>query len=557
MFFSALLPMWGAAFVVSLACAGVGTALVSSKRAIVTTGAGWGAFLLVCAVPWVAGLSAHAAQPLCWVFLAAGLALALRRRNGSEIFALLLASLVSAAIVGWPFLRYRGLLAYGAHGLDEWGYVITAEWLQDHSLRQLPEIAVDPMRFNWTWHVLSVRERPLIYESLACFGAGTWLAPAQAYIAYFIAVLGSAIAAFAREPGIFCVKSWLLAFLPCAALAFHPLIILPWIAGYYGGTMTTLFTALAFGAAASPEEETPRTEAWAGATLLLVGCAALYAREFLFVALAVGGGPLAVAVIKGALRHDFSALAPSRFNRRVIVLAVAILVLGTAVVGLHPYQPIGTGRQQSPLTAARHAIDLFGGTTPYMWLGYSPGDSAARDPLGEPIGLAALFVAVWLLALISWSRWKARRDMSVPWLALIAAGVIAQAFWDELIMAKTLAIFGIAFLAILAAASADLRHRWLGLAAAVLCAFAGVRSAPEARQILRHPFIMATTRDVGQVVDGYDWRSLAYLHYLEDQRGLDWPTHLETYHAVTHFLPRELQLRVAQKYHVDPKASLP
>ena len=127
-----------------------------------------------------------------------------------------------------------------------WGYVIAAEWLQKHSYLQLPQPGIDPMRFNWTYHVLLIHERPLNYTSLACLASAAGLSAVNAYLAYPIALLSSLAMALAREVRVFRLWPWSLAVVPAIIVAFHPLIVLPWIAGFFGGSIAAGFVAMGF-----------------------------------------------------------------------------------------------------------------------------------------------------------------------------------------------------------------------------------------------------------------------------------------------------------------------
>ena len=89
-------------------------------------------------------------RPLFWAFFVAGIAAFVRDRRWPELIcATLCAGAISAALCA-PFFLYQKVLAYGAHGTDMWGYIIAADWLSGHSIRDLPDLGNVPMRFNWT-----------------------------------------------------------------------------------------------------------------------------------------------------------------------------------------------------------------------------------------------------------------------------------------------------------------------------------------------------------------------------------------------------------------------
>ncbi len=550
--FSTVLPVAAVALLLSMTCWSVGSALVSSESPLVGMLCGWCCFLLLCAIPWVAGLSAAAVRPGLWLFFAAGIVATVRGRRWREFLCAAVCTAAMTALLCAPFLRFPGLLAYGAHGLDMWGYVSTADWLQDHSIRTLPEIGFSPMRFNWTWHVLLTRERPLIYESLACLGSGTALIPTQAYLAYPVALLSSLAMALSREPRVFQLKHWSLALLPAIVLCFHPLIILPWIAGFFGGSITALFTALAFAGAVAAREGRERTEALALAALMLGFCAGLYSLKFLYVALLVGGVPLLAPGVALLLRHDFGPLRTARPGWLAVTTLAVFAALTVALVMLGRDQKVDTGLEQLPTTAAGHFLGIFGGSSPYYWLGYAPGGPFDRSAWHNPVGLAALLVMTTLFILVTRARWRADRDIRLPLLAILCAGLVAQTAGDELIMAKALAVFGFTLLIVLAAISTELRHRALGLTALVICCLPVLRTVREMKQFVYDPYITCTEENVADVRDGQDWRIMSYLHFQEERAGIDWARYPRSYYSLTQFLPIALKQQLAQKYHMPP-----
>ena len=560
--FTTVLPVWGAALLLSVCCWSIGTWLVASKSPLVAMLCGWCVFLLLCTVPWIGGFSSQLARPLFWLFLAGGLYLAFKQRRWANLASAVICTAVIVALLGYPFIRFPGLLAYGAHGVDMWGYVITAEWLQHHSIRTLPEIGVDPMRFNWTWHVLSIQERPLNYESLACLSSATGLAITKAYLLYPVVLLSSLAMAVARQPGIFGLKYWVLALVPALALVFHPLFVQPWVAGYFGGSITAGFVALALAGAVAAEAGPARTEAVGLAALMLVLCAALYTEKFLYVALAVGAVPLLFALVGLTLRFEARPFAltlrvahrplhyprPGRLLTAVISCACAEAI---AVICLGQDLPPNTGVAQLPDTALGHFLGIFGGSSPYVWLGYDVSRDFDRNFLSNPVGAVTLVVMLSLLILVSLHRWQASRDVLVPLFALLCFGLVGWTYADELIMAKTLAIFGFALLVMLAAASSNLRSWSLGLVAAAVCCLPCVRSAAQMQEVIHAPYYShCTEQDVTQARDGQDWRFLAFLYFCEDKVGVDWTKYPETYNAVTHFLPPPMKERLAKKYHI-------
>ena len=548
--FTTVLPVWGVALLLTLSCWSIGSAVVTAKSPLVGMLAGWCAFLLLCTITWVVGLPASAMRPFFWAFFAFGLWLTVRGRRWPELVCATVCTGAITALLGAPFLRFPGLLAYGAHGLDMWGYVITADWLQTHSFRTLPEVGVSPMRFNWTWYVLLTRDRPLNYESLACLGAATGLTTAKAYFAYPVILLSSLAMSLAREPWVFRFKYWFLALLLVVAVVFHPLLILPWIAGFFGGTIVAGFTAMAFAGAAVAQDGEARRESLALAVLMMVFCAGLYSFKFLYVGLALGGVPLLIPTVIMMLKHDFTPLKEFRPGRLLAVLLVTIGLVAAAVLFLGKDQVVDTGLPQLPITAAGHFLGIYGGSSPFVWLGYDVSRAFDREPWFNPVGLAALGLMTLLFLLVAWRRWQESRDYMVPVLVGLCAGVVWMVSDDELIMAKTLAIFGFTLLILLAAVSRHLRHWSLGLLAAAVCCLPCLRSAAEMQDIIWGPYITCTEENAADILDGQDWRVLAYLHFREDKDGFNWAKNPRTYSSVTHFLPDRLKQRLAKKYHM-------
>ena len=555
--FNLVLSVWGVALLLSLSCWSVGAALVRSQSPVVGMLCGWCLFLLLCSLPWMIGVPTHTLRPLFWVFFAAGLVLTFKNRRWPELACAGLCTAAISAMLCAPFFRVPGLLAYGAHGTDMWGYVITAEWLQTHSYFHLPELGVDPMRFNWTWHVLFVHERPLNYSSLACLASATGLSTVNAYLAYLTVLLASLAMALAREPKIFRLWHWSLAVVPALIVVFHPLLVLQWIAGFFGGSIAAGFVALGFAGAAVHETGRARTEALCLSTLMLVFCGALYSQKILLVALVVGGAPVLLAVIVMLLRHDFSPLRGNRPGRLASAVLGFLFVVCIGLLLLGSDQPPNTGLSEDPLTAAGHFLGIFGGSSPFVWLGYDFSRAFDRIPLSNPVGLAAAGLMLVLFVSVSWTRWAASRDLradvQIPLLAGLAVGVIAVSHDDELIMAKTLTVFGFTLLYLLAVVSSQLRHWTLGLAALLVCCTPGVRSAVEMRDIIWGPYIECTEVNMTNDIDGQVWRSLAFLYFREDKEGVDWSKYPKTYGDITHFLPVSAQERIAKRYHM-PKS---
>ena len=240
----------------------------------------------------------------------------------------------------------------------------------------------------------------------------------------------------------------------------------------------------------------------------------------------------------------------SRVSEDTAVGVFTVAAMAVVTLTLGEDQKVNTGMSQAPLTAAGHGLNVFGGSSPYVWMGYDPGRTFDRVPWENPVGLAALVVMTMLLVLATWTRWRDEHDLLIPLVLGLCLAPLLRTFGDEMIMQKALIVFGFATLVVLAAVSSELRSLRLGLVAAVICAMPAVRSAHELWDIIYQPTITCTESNLADISDGQDWRILGYLHYREDRDGYDWAANPRFYHAITQFLPRPYQQRLADKYHL-------
>jgi hypothetical protein len=555
--YTTVLPVWGAALLLVVGCWGFGQLLVTSQKTLVHLLAGWCAFLLLCAVAWVVGLSAHAMRPVFWIFFATGWVNLIRGRRWSGLVTAAFCTGTMTFFLCAPCVLWPGLLAYGANGTDMWGYICTAEWLYSHSIRDLPDVGHVALRFNWVWQVLGTRERPMIYESLACLGSSTGLSPLQAYDMYPVALLSTLAIGISWEPGVFGLKRWYLAVIPAVLMAYHPLLILHWIAGFFGGMIVGMFAGLAFAAVVAAEEGRPRSEVLAFGALMMIYCAGLYTGQFLLLGPIVLGVPAAASGVLIVWRKGWRGLLNFRPNWRVVaVVAVAIaltietLALSGDEVGSSP------GGSELSRRVVGQFLGLFGATNPYSWMEYAPLYWRDIDPLHNPGGTLAGLGLLILLGLVAWRRWRTVQDIRVPVLVALCLGCLWQMGRDQHIMAKGMPVFGVALLFVLAAVSGELRHWSLGLAAAIICCMPFVRSAPAFWEMEHGPYISCTEENMVDLDDADFWRIVAYLYFREDQdvgrNVINWrtPKHRMTFFALTCYLPDSVRKELTLKYHV-------
>lgn len=548
---STVLCVGGAAWLVSVACWGVGSRLVVSKQPLVAMLAGWCAFLLLCALPWLAGIPAVWMRPLFWIFFAGGIVVMVQRRKWADLLAALICTMAITLLVGLPYLKYDRVLGYGAHGTDMWGYINGAEWLQAHSIRDLPEPGVDPMRFNWTWYVFSTRERPLIYESLACLGAATGLTPLVAYVAYPVTLMASLAMAVGRTPKIFGLNYAMLGLLPAVLMVFHPLIVLHWIAGFASGSIVGLLVALAFAAILVAEDGPAETEVLVLGLLLLVFCGGLYSPQFMLVGVAIAAGPLALRCLRKLWSEGWRQGLKVRPTWLTVGATVSAAVVAGATVALSGDQFLGKGGFAGSKEVLAQLLGIFGGTSPYAWLYYQPMQPWDEDPLKNPVGLAALVVTAILLGCAVGRRWRSGGEVRLPVLiGTCLLCVLHVGGDDRATMSKAMPIFGFALPVMVGVISCELRPRWLAFLAMAVAVMPSVRSTGELREMLEHPYILCTEDNLNLTKDGENWMILAMLYFQEDTRGFDWTKNPKMYGSMTVFLKEPARRKIAEKYHM-------
>ena len=525
-----------------------------SKQPLAALLAGWSLFLVLCSVPWVAGLSANAVRPLFWIFYAAGIWSVISGRQWIEAGVTWVVTGIVTMVLLHRCYNYEGAYVFGAHGTDLWGYVQAADWLYGHSTRQLPDLVTTPMRFNWTWYLLATRERPLIYETMACLGSITGLDAVKAYMALPVALMASLAIGIGRMVGAFGFGSWIPTVAVALVMVFHPLPVLHWIAGFAAGSTVGLVLGLTFAAVAAVEPGPARTEALALGVLMLVLCGGLYSPQFMLVGLGLAGALAVVGGIFAVAQRGWRVVGRERPGRlTAISLAVAAWV-AVAVRLLSGDEFVrSTGWVWNDEVLAQ-LLGIFGGTSPYAWMFYRAMEPWDQNPWVNPVGLAALAGMGVLFLGAAWSDWKNERDLRLPLMIAVCCVALVRAGGDErATMSKAMPIFGLAFVFLLAAVSARLRPRRLGMVAAMLCAMPALRSYAELRELVRDPYITVTDENIVLGLDdGQNWRIMGYLYFREDSHGFDWRANPKFFFSITCFLPKADQVRLAKKYGLPP-----
>jgi len=552
---STVLPIWGAVLILCLSCLGVGSRLVTSRQPLVALLAGWSVFLALSCVPWFAGLSANAVRPLFWIFFGAGLWGIWRGRLWTEALITLLATAaVAFGLLHRCYAYEDGAKAFGAHGTDMWGYVGVAEWLYTHSTRELPVMGESPMRFTWTWYVLTTRERPLIYEALACLGASTGLDAVKAYMAWPVALMATLAIGLTRTAGMFGTRHWALALVPALVMVFHPLPVLHWIAGFAAGTIVGLLVGLAFAAVAVVESGPARTEAAALAVLTLVFCGGLYSPSFMLVGVGLAGALWASGGIAALWSRGWRAVLKDRPGLMTAGTLAVASVVAAATRGLSGDEVIGLSGFAWNRETLAQALGIFGLNSPYSWMFYRSMEPWDLDPWFNPVGLIASAGMLVLFLGAAWASWRGERDLRIPLLvAICVVGLVRVGGDERAVMSKAMPIFGVALIFLTAAISARLRPRWLGLLAAVLCVLPVVRSYDELRELIRDPYITVTDANItAGLEDGHNWRIMGYLYFREDSHGYVWADNPKFFFSMTCFLPKSDQAMLRQKHGLPP-----
>ena len=536
-----LLPVWGTISIMVMACWGVGTALAVSDSPSIRMLGGWCTFLLIGTLAWLVGFSGDSARPLCWVFACSGLWICFRRRQWKAVLGAVVIGGMVSTLFAMPFLLSDHLAAYGGEGVDMWGYVNCAEWVRQHPLTVFPTPGV-PMRYNWVWLVLDIRERPLIYTTLASFGSAAGITPLQSYFALPAAFTASLSLALGLTPRVFGLRRVFVAIPLALVVSFHPSVFLHWYIGSYSGAIVAGCVSLSFAALLVSEQGRARVEALSLVLLMLVFCSALYAWQFLLVAAFTAGIPLVVEwcrrgrAVAGSGR-GWGLLSPLTWGAGV---ASGLTAAGTL---LRSETDASWGERTQYIPA--QILTIFGGASHLTWFGHHGLDVWHYVPGPNVLGWAMATLTVSVCVYLAVVRWQKSQDLSLPVALSAAAGCVYVATASNFALMRVLPIFGPALLFGLAVLSSEAPKKWLAVGLALLCALPLLRSSGEILGHLRHPDYSLFKTEEGDPARFGRWHLLGYLYLHEESLGFDWKTHPSEFHDITECFSEEQRTRIA------------
>jgi hypothetical protein len=540
------LPVWVTISVMVLACWGVGTALVVSDSPSIRMLGGWCVFLFIGTLAWLIGFSGDSARPLCWVFACAGVWVCFRRKQWKAMIGAVVIGGTVSALFAMPFLLSENLAAYGGEGVDMWGYVNASEWVRHHPLTVFPTPGA-PMRYNWVWLVLNIRERPLIYTALASFGSAAGITPLQAYFAFPAAFTTSLSLALGLTPGVFGLRRVFVAIPIAIVVSFHPSVFLHWLIGSYSGAIVSGCVCLSFATLLVSEQGRARAEALSLVLLMLVFCSALYAHQFLLVAAFTAGIPIFVALCRrgwvvGWRWRDWARLSWLTWGAGV---ASGLTAAGTL---LRSEMDASWGERTHQIPA--QILTIFGGASHLTWFGHHGLDVWHYVPEPNFPGWAMATLTFGACIYLAVVRWKKSQDISLPVALSAAAGCVYIATASNFALMRVLPIFGPAILFGLAVLSSEAPKKWISVGLALLCALPLIRSSGEILGQLRNPDYSLFANEEGDPARFGRWHLLGYLYLYEETLGFDWKTHPSDFHDITECFSEEQRTRIAIQWGV-------
>jgi hypothetical protein len=541
-------PVW------ALSLFGVGRMFRRNDAASAAVLRGWLVFMMVCAVAWLVGLSASALAPAVWAMLGFGLVVAVRSLSRMAFAGALAGGMVVAMAFALPFALQRDLLAYAHWGTDQWGYAAVSKWLVLHSVNELPLLETKP-GLSWVWHVLVTGERPLIYLELAslagALGVPTvvvyFILPAAATIAVFLALVLDERALGEMGLGGRWLVGLAVALQPIGWLHFQH----QFLAGAVVGAMALILVIALVGAQRSQPGD---PVFFATAALFVALLAGLYTARVSLALLAMLGAVFVVSALQRSQRERLrrEMTARSWAVSGALVMAAVAIFLWTQTVSPERIE-LFQGAETSRIW--RQCGALFGLTDITPWyqragaqgaLGIDPREYA---PPGSALGVGLLGLAGGLLVVQGVRGWRESRDATL--LLVLATVGLALALavpppGDNVVLSRTLPIFGALAIPLVALTAALRQARWSRWLALGLAVIPLARAVPGMVALLRQP---ANTLVAGQwdnPPNNDSWGAAAYVYFYQDTRMIDWTKAPEAFREMTHFLPPSLRPKLPE-----------
>jgi hypothetical protein len=536
------------------ACIGVGSLLGKLTVPAAVIIRGWTVFLLLCTLVWFGGFAAMYLAPFVWVFLAIGVARAVRKLPVSSLIKISLGTGLISLLFSLPFLKYPDLLAYAHSGTDQWGYAGVSKWLVNHSVNELPQLG-EKMGLNWVWHVLSDKERPLVFTVLAVIAGSLGCSTIIAYYILPVALFSAVFICFALEERPLGIGQPAVAFILSLAVALQPLLLLHFQYQFLGGTIAALVLILVVVGLFHTQAHDAQDILFPTYAILL--CTLIGGLYTLTVAIP---GIAMIVITFGYARLRFARqsgrwLAVTEYSQAMW----AACLLGLTILCFLEINHLSPGflSLSSPIPPGKTGhiwaqfASVFGedSITPWMCVDGTPGvDPAAYLPPGSTIGIILVLTTLAWLVFQSWRAWFRNRQITGPVVfglcvaALYLASPPRGSHWA---ISRSLPIFGGVLLVMVPAIAVGEKNRWVRLATIAICLSPVIRGAPKLAPYFLHPEHRFTEqRWASQPLSNDVWDCLACTYFYDDSRIIDWSAAPGTFDAFTHYLPDEVRPRL-------------
>ncbi len=513
---------------------------------------GWMIFFLLAALAWFFKWPAMWVAPGLVIGLAVGGWTLVRRPVEGWLGALVIGPALIATLIALPFLLEKNLLAFSHWGTDLWGYVGVADWLKTHSVDELPVIG-DRIGLTWVWHVLTVKDRPLLYEVLAMLSAGLGI---NTLLAYYVLAAGLLSALFTglMLSGINAGLSWWpWKLCVCVIAVLQPLLLLHFQYQFMGGVVAALVFMLIVSALFQQQAERPAQPLFfAEAMLMSVLMGGLYTIKASLAALVMLLAVFAVSVLMRWKRKETLG-----WTMRMAWMAMLIMVAATA--GFVRMKQLVNEDFNSVYLNGRvghiwaHYAAIFGQTSITPWYqgdgapGYEP---ELHLPAGSKSGIIWLGCALAFMLVQSWRWWREKRDATPIMVLGLIVGVMFMATpprGNHWLMGRSLPIYGGAFLIAVLCVAQLRQHRVWALLSVILVCAPMVRGWVGLKPYLVKPHARLYDQPEKLPPDQDVWQVLGYVYFYEGKRPIDWTQLPNSFRAMTHYLPEEIRPKMPAK----------